>query len=146
MNRPVSLLPCVLLAAGLAATGCSTQRTEEATSPSDSMSMEGIRTPDDPILGAMAEDGTCDPEVLTVENGTLIYHGQPGDEIEVSITPGAGEASGAAPENTPVDPRVETFAMGSTDTEHRLDLGEWSSLNASASGRVGLPGECTLSK
>ncbi|KQB83243.1 hypothetical protein [Corynebacterium oculi] len=127
-------LPCALIAIGLAASGCSTQRTVEVTEPSESMSMEGIRTPDDPILGAVSAEGACDPEVLSVEDNVLVYRGQPGDEIEVSIT-GTGDT-----------PRMETFTMGSTDTEHRLDLGDWESLGVQASGRVGLPGECVLSK
>lgn len=136
MTRP--LFPCLLLIAGLMATGCSAQRTVEVADPTSSMSMEGIRTPDDPILGAVAEDGACDPEVLSVQDHSLVYRGQPGDEIEVSITPPEATAPGTAP-------RVESFLMGSTETEHRLNLGEWSALSVSASGRVGLPGECQLS-
>ncbi|MBC3185761.1 hypothetical protein H7347_04100 [Corynebacterium sp. zg-331] len=132
MKRPPILLSCALLLVG-AATGCSTQRTVEGESPSATMSMEGIRTPDDPILGAVDEDGTCDAAVLTAADATLVYHGQPGDSIEVTATPAAG-----------AEPTVESFEMSSTETEHRIELGEWSSLDVSASGRVGLPGRCAL--
>lgn len=125
MRRLICLLACCAI------TGCATQRTVEYEQPS--LSREGIRTPDDPILGTTAEDGSCDPEVLSVAEGSLIYRGQPGDLIEVTIN-----APGAA------HPRVETIEMGSTDTERSLRLGEWSSLRVSATGRVGLPGECEV--
>lgn len=121
-----------LLACCGALTGCATQRTVEYEQPT--VSQEGIRTPDDPILGAVTEEGACDPAVLSAEGEELVYRGQPGDRIEVIIDSPAS-----------AEPRTETIEMGSTDTERRVDVGEWGSLSVNASGRVGLPGACSLS-
>ncbi|MDK8450164.1 hypothetical protein [Corynebacterium mastitidis] len=127
MRRLVCLLACCWVA-----TGCATQRTVEYEQPT--LSREGIRTPDDPILGAVTEEGSCDPAVLSADGEELVYHGQPGDRIEITIDSPAS-----------AEPRTETIEMGSTDTERRVDVGEWSALGVKASGRVGLPGECSLS-
>ncbi|KQB87088.1 hypothetical protein [Corynebacterium lowii] len=134
--RYLLLIPSALCLAFI--TACSSA--EETTEPT-TVDFEP-RDPEAPILGAVSEEGHCDPEVIDIDHERntpyVTYHGQPGDAITLQFV--ANDGVTVLEESD--------FELSSRQTGHHalsgLYNGDISGIHVTANGRVGQAGTCVI--
>lgn len=136
------LSSAAVLLAGCSSTQDGVDSAPPATSGDSNILKTPIRSPQDPILGQVSPEGSCDETVIGIDHNRptahITYKGQPGDKIKVEIRYNS-------PEKTPT---IQSFELGSMQTEMQLPTGiensSISNIKVTAEGRVGAPGECTI--
>lgn len=133
---------CVLtLAVSVAAIASASACTTDAPAPdNEPITNSAARTPGSPILGAV-EGGRCDPHVVTVDrrfgDAQFTVTGQTGDRFSYTLTSRDGAV--AHIDGSPFS-EIQTSLTFSTG----MSAADIDFIVISATGPVGVPGECTL--